>query len=193
MSNENILAETPQQPDLASASETADVPPGAGPAESSTGLFEKIKSAAGDSFERVTGFRRGRGRPRKDGTAKANDIPLDNPENGGADIANIDAEIIQKAVAAVVKAFCGVAGGFVRKKAIKVTKDRQYSEKLSRDCEPTEEEMEAIGKLADICLKKYGVGTQYMPEIGLGCIVLGIGTRYAVAFKTLAKEDDRQP
>jgi len=194
MENLDKKAESPGNNPSANLSE---IPPANGASGENgtapqTDLFARLKSAAGKAYDNIA-FKRGRGRPRKDGTPKANDLPVGLPPDSLTGQPTIDTEIVQKSVAAVVKAACGVAGAQLRKKIVKNTGDKEFANKTVKDCEPSNEEIEALGKLAEICLIKYGVGTEYLPEIGLSCIVLGIGTRYAVAFKAVVEIEQAPP
>jgi hypothetical protein len=97
---------------------------------------------------------------------------------------------VAEAVAAVVKSATSTADSLLIGAIVKKTGDREYALATVARCQPTEKEFQSLGLLSEICLRKYGVGTQYAPEIGLGAIALGIGSRYALAFRDVAQLPD---
>jgi len=159
-------------------------------------FFEKIQSRAGALFEKHgISFKRGRGRPKKNGTPKANDIPLEQNRQTSIPIPqtqtltnsveNFDSNLVARCVSAVCKAFKGFADAKLFSAAVKATKDTKFARDLVNETTVTDEEIGALGELTEICLRKYGVGTEYCPEIGLVCIVTGSVIRYQSALKSL--------
>lgn len=159
-------------------------------------LFEKIGEKAGRIFEKhgIT-FKRGRGRPRKDGLPKATDVPL---ETGGASPAppaplasapvaapGFDSNLVVRCVKAVVKALKGFGDSKLFNKAVQATGDSKFARDLVAETTVTEEEISALSELSEICLRKYGVGTEYCPEVGLVAIVAGGVIRYTVALRSI--------
>ena len=57
----------------------------------------------------------------------------------------------------------------------------------------TTTESDAFAELSEICLRKYGVGTQWAPEIGLAVILTGIGVRYVAAIGPAPKVESELP
>jgi hypothetical protein len=167
-------------------------------------LFEKISEKAGRLFEKhgVT-FKRGRGRPRKDGLPKATDVPLDAGSASPAPAAPLvdapvaapgfDSNLVIRCVKAVVKALKGFGDSKLFNKAMQATGDAKFSRDLVAETTVTEEEISALAELSEICLKKYGVGTEYCPEIGVAAILAGGVIRYTVALKSIeAKIAEKQ-
>ena len=182
----------------------AEIPPppteneaGKAEIEDKTGLLEKIRDAASGAFQRASARvkARGRGRPKNCpgcGNAETRCICTTVPGEilvgdgvGGMDGAQINQELVTKAVSSIVKSACSGANQILARKIVEKTGDKAFSVAIIADCSPTEDELDSLGLLADICLRRYGVGSQYMPEIGLGCILAGISARYCLAFKTV--------
>lgn len=174
------------------------------PAGNEANFASKVSDAAKSAFgrikEKIAG--RGRGRPKNcpqcgvpetrcqcgGGMGQASGVPF----GGAADSAALSAQVVTEAVAAVIKTATSTADSFLISAAVKKTGETAWAESNVKRCQPTETELASLGTLAEICLRKYGVGTEYMPEIGLSAILLGIGARYALAFKTIAEIPDRQ-
>lgn len=169
-----------------------------------TSLFEKISEKAGRLFEKhgVT-FKPGRGRPRKDGSPKASDVPLESVGASPAPVAPlvaapvpapaIDAGLVRRCVSAVVKALKGFGDSKLFNKAMQATGDAKFARDLVAETTVTEEEISALAELSEICLRKYGVGTEYCPEVGLVAILAGGVIRYTVALKSIeAKITEKQ-
>lgn len=161
--------------------------------------FEKIKRAGAKVFEKHgIIFKRTGGRPRKDGLPNKGDIPLNTPASSVPAFAaapaplpaqeGLDPALIRRCCSAVIKAVGGIMDKLLHRKATIVGYTPQEAQQLVVDCAITTQEMDSFSELAEVCLRKYGVGTEYAPEIGLGCIVLGVGIRYSVALGTLERE-----
>lgn len=196
-----------QSPELAPAAEPilpgiAEEKPNDQSAEAATepkaSYSEKILSNVKGIFERGgVMFKRGGGRPRKDGQPNKRDIPLnaaplnlpalaatDSPDTPKA----LDPSLVKRCCTAILKAVDGLCGGILAKKARQVGYNPAEIKQLCVDNAVTQAEADSFSELAVICLQKYGVGTQYAPEIGLAVIAAGIGVRYATAFGTLNAE-----
>lgn len=170
--------------------------------ELKTSTLEKLKSVSKSIFE-VGGIpfvRRG-GRPRKDGKPNKLDIPLagtptDLPIGVSADTSknpsNLDPSLVKRCCSAILKAAQSVCESLLAKKARQAGYNPIETKNLLVDCSITEKESDSFSELAVICLQKYGVGTQYAPEIGLAVIATGIGVRYASAFTTLNRAIEAQ-
>lgn len=192
------MSEIPSIPTLQEAENPQNEPKiESNPADSQAGLAAKILGSAKAAFGRTMAkVQRGRGRPKNcpgcgnpetkcicpGGSPQIQAGPISGPAGGQA----IDDEIITEAVGAIIKTATGTADFFLLEKARQKSDDREWIESTLARCQPTEGELEALGKLSAICLKKYGVGTEYCPEIGLAAILTGIGCRYAVAFRSIA-------
>jgi hypothetical protein len=104
-----------------------------------------------------------------------------------------DAALVRRCIAAVVKALRGFADKKLWRKAMLASDDSKFASDLVKETTVTQEELDSFSELTEICLRKYGVGTQYAPEIGLLAIVTGVGVRYAVAMQMLeAKLAERE-
>lgn len=186
--NAEITAQTPLPHDDAGKNQPAG----------ENSLFEKLRTAAGNVFDRHgVKFKPGRGRPRKDGAPKASDVPLNAPASAlpaavaavpAVDSPALDSALVRRCISAVTKGFFGFADKILHGKIIQKTGDAKFAGDVIKDCAITQDELNGLAELSEICLRKYGVGTQYAPEIGLGAIVIGIGARYAVAFAATKPE-----
>jgi hypothetical protein len=200
------IESVPTSPEIPASTSTSPINDNGGQANptAQTSLFEKISEKAGRLFEKhgVT-FKRGRGRPRKDGLPKATDVPLESFGASPAQAAPVvaapvaapafDASIVRRCVSAVVKALKGFGDSKLFNKAFRATNDSKFARDLVAETTVTEEEIAALSELSEICLRKYGVGTEYCPEVGLLAIVAGGVVRYSVAMKTLeAKISEQQ-
>ena len=112
------------------------------------------------------------------------------PAPGG--LANFDAALVRRCLSAITKTVAGFLGGKVYKKALKKTGDSKFAKQMSDGCAPTPDEIDALAELSEICLRKYGVGTEYAPEIGLGAIAANIGLRYVSAMRELETYPDKE-
>lgn len=158
-------------------------------------LIEKIKSAAGSVFERNgIAYKRGGGRPRKDGSPNKLDIPINAPATAlpftATDVPprpapGIDPVIVKRCCSAVFKSVQAFLDKIVFKKARTAGFEPKDAQQLVTDTAITGEEVDAFSELAEICLRKHGVGSQYAPEVGLAAILGGIGVRYGMAIQTL--------
>ena len=167
-----------------------------------TSTVEKIRRAASGVFEKYgVQFKRGRGRPRADGFPGKGDVPLNAPPTAlpaGASpgpatpvTPGFDPKLVKNCVRAVVKALTGFADKILRKKAALAGYSAADANQLVVDCTITAEEIDSFSDLAEICLRKYGVGTEYVPEIGLASIAAGVGLRYMVAIKSLQAKGEQ--
>lgn len=164
--------------------------------DASNSTFEKIKRGAARIFEKHgVQFRRGPGRPRKDGMPGKADLPLNAPATdlpagavappALAPETGLDPALVKRCVSAVLKGIGGVLNKLVFRKATAAGYTPPECQQLIVECSITEGEVDSFGELAEICLRKYGVGSQYAPEIGLGALALGVAGRYMLVLQTL--------
>lgn len=184
--------------------EIPNVTPPEAPIAVEGSTIEKIRTSGAKVFAAAGQlFSKGRGRPRKDGQPGKSDIPLNGPAPAapvvpGATvqpvISGFDPAMVKKCVSAVFKAASGILNKILFTKAVNASKgDVRFANELCKSCEITPEEMDSFSDLASICLQKYGVGTEYVPEIGAAVILGGIGVRYYAAFKSLQVEVAASP
>ena len=160
----------------------------------SNSRLEKIVSAAKGIFEKHgVRFKAGRGRPRSDGSPKISDVPLNASSPGQTTVQSaaaapvaqpVDANIVKRCVSAVFKGAKGVLDRKLWRKAAKAS-DAKFASELVAETTITDDEIAAFTELTEICLKKYGVGTEYAPEVGLIVILTGIGVRHSAAFRSV--------
>jgi hypothetical protein len=164
------------------------------------GIFEKIRGHAHKALEKtVEVVSRGRGRPRKDGSPKANDIvreseaesPLNVPVAFPADdTVTLSPSLVSRCLSGILKGALAVPNARLASKAVEKGKSENDAAKLVAQCCPTEEEISGLSEFAGILLKKYNVDTQYAPEVAACAIAAGIGLRYVAAFQTLNRFSD---
>ena len=161
--------------------------------------IEKIITAGKSIFEKHgVAFKRGGGRPRKDGMPNKLDVPLNAPPTnlplaatspGAVPVQGLDPDLVRRCCSAVIKAATGFLDDRLWKKALKAGIPETKAKQILVDCSVTKEECDSFGELATICLQKYGVGSQYAPEVGLAAVIVGVGVRYSLAMKTISREE----
>jgi hypothetical protein len=190
-----------QQPDLVQAPlQNEPATETSSPGKDST--LEKLKRITKGVFEWKGTYYKRMGKPPKDGSpgkldiplsAPANNLPLGTAKNPPVDTPSLDSEMVKKCCSAVLKAFSGFLDNLLFSKAKKAGYEAREAQELVTRCAITTKEADAFSELAEVCLRKYGVGTEYCPEIGLGCIFLGIGARYTVALRALKADVEVPP
>jgi len=97
----------------------------------------------------------------------------------------LDPLLVKKCCSAVLKALSGFADKILFGKCRVAGLEPKEAQEIVGATRITQEEADSFSELAEICLRKYGVGTEYAPEIGLGAILIGVSLRYATAIKSL--------
>lgn len=183
-----------------------DTGPGESASEAQAGLFENIKRAASGAYQKTVEIvKRGRGRPRADGSAKANDVvrevPVDFPPAGpempqsvpgpvpSPGLPGIGSETLRRCVRTAVKALLSVPNAMLHRKAAEKNLD---ADGILAKAMPSDAELNDLGDFGEILLRKYNVDTKYAPEAVCGVIGLGILARYAVAFSDIRKAPKRE-
>ena len=203
LNNWTIMAESVDQPAETLFPEPTPTPEAPSPTNEPLGngnppvqasRLQKIVGATAGVFAKHGQiFKRGPGRPRKDGSPAASDIPITDPPEGfpvGAPgvpapaAPVLDPELVKKCCGAVLKGLSSVLDRVVHRRAIASGVPPEKAKEIALECGITKEECDSFGELAAICLKKYNVGTEYAPEVGLVCVLAGVGVRYAVALKS---------
>jgi hypothetical protein len=192
---------TETQPEILPASPNDEqAPEKTSPGKDST--LEKLKRITRGVFEWKGSYYKRMGKPPKDGSPGKLDIPLSHPasnpplgaqKNPPVDTPALDTALVQKCCSAVLKAVSGFLDNLLFSRAKKAGYDGKEAQELVQKCAITTKEADAFSELAEVCLRKYGVGTEYCPEIGLGFILLGIGARYTVAIRALKPEEAPAP
>ena len=179
--------------------------------DSANPVAQKVNAASAGVFEKFGQFfKRGRGRPRKDGGPKISDLPvvappLAGPLAGSAPLAAapappdsngsrpFDKNLVARCVAAVGKSIAGFFDKKLEAKAIAVTGDREFARQLVRETTVTPEGLQALGEVTDILLKELKVETKHLPLICACAVLAGEGGRYYLAFKSLDARPRPQP
>jgi hypothetical protein len=166
------------------------------PAESPS--LEKVRAASDGVFARFGQFiKRGRGRPKKDGSPKISDVVfpaappgLAAPQAPGAPSAcgPSDSAIVRAALEKAGKAAASWGDRLVKGKALAATGDSAYAEKLAALNSATPEEIGAFVDLGEIAVKQLKIHVWIVPIVSAG-IVLGSGAaRYASTIKELNRQ-----
>lgn len=198
--DENIVAssgelplenqETPVQPPSPDAAEMDS-----GEAAAPNSILERVKRRTGAVFEKAgIVYKRGGGRPRKDGLPKISDIPINAPGTAlpldteppaPAPAPNLDPILVRRCCTAVIKAAKGFLDRHIFGKARIAGLEPSEAQQLVVDTTITAEEADAFSELAEICLRKYGVGSEFAPEVAIAAIAAGIGIRYVNAIERM--------
>jgi hypothetical protein len=135
--------------------------------------FEKIAGAAQRAFEKYgIVLKRGRGRPKKDGTPKASDVvqPEGNLPGAAPAAAGIDPLRLKLLVAGAVGALKGAvrfAKGWCKRQAGEAGLDKEFTEKTLLAADPGPEDYQAWGEAFEVCAKQYGWDFEHMPAVVL--------------------------
>lgn len=206
MENENISPNPPEasqnsgQPGV----HTFDNPNGESTAEPSTSLGEKIRGIAGAAMAKANGvaeaIKRGRGRPKNCATcgkpetqcvcqkvaALAGAAPSEAAPPGNSEV-DFEAEIVTMLTDSVIGGVVDICNAKIIEFG-PVIGDEKYCEDLARRLTPEESDLQKIGKLTHIVLKKHEVSTKHLPEMVLAASVLNLFVGYGLALRTLSKK-----
>jgi len=175
------------------------LPPASASAE--TPVAEKILSAGEKIFEKFAlPFKRGRGRPRKDGQPKGNDVPLAPAAAGTPPVAPVAAAAVDsrygalfsRSIGSAVRGVLDFAKKLVRKKAGQAGIDKDFTEKALIECEVEPAVMADFNESLQIVLEKYRVNTEYAPEIALAIATGRMAAPYVMLLKTFDDEIKRK-
>lgn len=167
----------------------AHEPDPTGNADPENSLAQKIRRAGAAVFERAgITYKRGRGRPRKDGSPAAADVPL----GAGAAVANppdpsgpapsgpapapslpaVDAgaadALFRRSCVHILRGALDAAKGLIRTKSRRAGLDENFTERTLRECATDEPKiLEDFSQSLELVCKKYAVSTEYAPEFAL--------------------------
>jgi hypothetical protein len=103
----------------------------------------------------------------------------------------IDRELVEKSVAAIVKAVDGV----VIRKAFNVAKrigaDDNLAKELATNAAITVDEVDCLGKLSAVLAEKYGLMSTYAPEAMFIGVLLGWSARIVTVFRRLTVLEEK--
>ena len=169
--------------------------------------FEKIVSAGERVFAKFGIVKPGRGRPRKDGQPKKNDLvqPLADetaPQSaiaGVAAIAPVVAEIDAIRVKVFVAGCVGIlkgAVGFCKKWVAKNAREARinpdFTAKAIADCSPDEAAFKRWGDSLEVCAKQYNWDFEHMPAVALATETAGMFAPFIALAKEFRQEIARQ-
>ena len=186
-----IPAETAPQNEQIPASETA----------TSTSVVEKIRSASARVFAKHgIAFKPGRGRPKKDGSPKASDIPLEQVPSPALPPVTVAAtapdtqtgELFRRSVASAIRGVLDFAKNLARKKSSQAGIDREFADRALRECDPEPQVLTDFAESLETVLKKYDVKTDYAPEIALAVSVGRLASPYWLLLQTFEAEIHRK-
>lgn len=199
MPEDNLVSES--LPDRPALTPTENELPPTGIVAPETPLGEKIFAAAGGVFDKfAVPFKRGRGRPRKDGSPKASDVPLADVPPGVPPAAPVVApvanpahnELFRRSVASAVRGVLDFAKRLVRSKAKQAGIDSSFTEKALSECDVEPQVMADFNDSLAIVLEKYNARTDYAPEIALAISTARLGTPYVLLLKSFNEEIARK-
>jgi hypothetical protein len=153
--------------------------------------IEKIIGAAGNMFAKHgIILKRGRGRPKADGTAKKSDIVAPPPDAlpgtppGPAGVDPLRVKLFVAGATGVLKGAVQFCKSWCKKQAFAARIDPEFTAKALAEAEPGPEGYKAWGDALEICAKQYGWDFEHMPAV-----VLGVETfRIFAPFAGLASE-----
>jgi hypothetical protein len=175
MADENIAEFAGENPSEIqpppSSQENLPLPPGPGnePPPDNGALPEtpnesRIKCATGSLFEKM-GFKIGRGRPKKDGTPKISDVPLDTGAMGGRPFVSMPGPspdldrrkgLIRRCCKVAFKAVVSAVDKIIFSRAVLASGDKVEAQKIVDSVTATDGEAEAVAEVMDILAEMYG-------------------------------------
>lgn len=200
---ENSLPSAPELPGVIPKTENPppeneQIPTGEPDSENST--FEKIRRAGESVLGQFGIVRRGRGRPRKDGSPKISDVV-----ESGVPISQEQASLVaapspapvydalfSRSISSMVKGAFSFAKSFVRKKAKQAGMDSGFTENALRECEIEPAVQADFDEALKIVLEKYGAKTEYAPEIALAVATGRMAGPYLLLLQTFNAEIERR-
>lgn len=203
------IIEPPAGPDFpAQPTETTPAAPAANePADTQPGLFGKIRdSITGVAEKHGLQFKRGRGRPRKDGQPAALD-KLVNPATGQSIPAagapaltaavpapepTVSQAVFHRSIIGGAKGLLKTLAAYVRNLAAKAGMESAWISRNMAAAEPDPDALADWSESLKTVLEKYNVNTQHAPEIALAINTGRLLAPYAVMIVELRKEINRR-
>jgi hypothetical protein len=171
--------------------ETELFPENGAPASNSS--RKKVDAASAGVFARFGEyFKRGRGRPRKDGAPKISDVVLPTPPagvvsapaGGGAPSGGPDnTGIIRAACLRVAKATAAFFDRMLGNRALVATNDPQFAAQIVKETTALPEELDAFADLAALAIAEMKLQVKWVPVVAAGTVLAGGVMRYGLAMK----------
>ncbi len=168
---------------------------------------EKLRAATSATLEKFHIVRRGRGRPKNDGSPKKSDtvetvgggaptpVAVAAVESGDSVAAAFGSPahvLFRRVVAKAVKSAVSFGKGLIRIKGEAAGLSEEFLEKSLAACTPEEKQFQDVAESADYVAIKYGWKIDKMPEISLAVDVIGIASPFASLFFLLNSEIKRK-
>lgn len=186
-------------------------PDSTGNPDSQTSIAEKIRRAGGAVVERAgLVFKRGRGRPRKDGAPGKLDMPITQGESAKPvavpapagvapdNVCNPPAasprfgELFGRSVVSAIKGVLDFADGLVTKKGTQAGLEPSFVQRVMREARPEPQVLSDFSDALKIVLDKRGVSVENAPEIALGVSVIRLAAPYWLVMQTFNAEIQRR-
>lgn len=178
-------------------------------AQPKTGLAQSLlKSATGAYNAVAAGFKKGRGRPRKDGLPGISDQIIsedeENPQpnlpaahEAPANIIRVDFAtrantVLRRSVCNSLKVAISLCKQIIGIDAEAAGLDRDFTKASLEKCNPDPQAMDDWAESAELVMEKYEVKTEYAPEIALGVNTIKIFAPFALLRKELKAEIERK-
>jgi len=204
-----IMPEIPNPPAAVLTAETPlpDVTQTATPDSGGNSIGEKIRAATAATLQKFNVIRRGRGRPKNDGSPKKSDVvetnnppgaravPVDFVENGNS-VAAVGAtpghQLLRRCVAKLAASEISFLTSIVEIKADAAGVDEAFLREALAAASPAPKAFEDVGESADLVAIKYGWNVDKLPEIALGADLLALHLPFAKLFFALNAEIKRK-
>lgn len=139
----------------------------------------------------ASGVKRGRGRPRKDGSTAAGGMGQASsgisPTPPQANIPTIDAELVKEITTDAYKIVHEWKTGKIGRAVYKASEDKGLANEMMAEVMPNLRKCEMFGKLSAAVWCKYPMLAAYAPEVALGFIII---TDITLTLKTFKKIEE---
>jgi hypothetical protein len=184
-----------------------DVTQTATPDTGGNSIGEKIRAATAATLQKFNVIRRGRGRPKLDGSPKKSDVVAPDAAPGarafpvdfvatGDSVAAVAAtpghQLLRRCVAKLAASEISFLTSIVEIKADAAGVDEVFLKEALAAASPAPKAFEDVGESADLVAIKYGWNVDKLPEIALGADLLALHLPFAKLFFALNSEIKRK-
>ena len=159
--------------------------------------FSKVVEAGSRVFEKFgLHVKRGRGRPKKDGSPKANDVVLPADYIPGAAPAPtgcdpLRGKLFVAGCAGILKGAVAFCKSWVKSKASEAGIDKAFTEKPLGEAMPGPDDYNSWQNALEVCAHQYGWDFEHMPAVVLGVETVKIFTPFVLLHREFAAEIKR--